>query len=173
MRPFFLVLLLLTIGWGPTRVMGQQKKAKSIAGLDIKSAMLVRNSMDYHQALVRRDYKLIKLRTSNYLSYGHSNGWIESQADQLRNLETGYLIYHSYKEDSMMISYRYDDLSDYAFDSSQSKIFPQLQLDFIATIDVSLQGKRNTYRLRVTEVWSPIPGGGKGYQLICRKATKL
>jgi len=138
----------------PTQFYGKRKKAKSVAGLDLKSALLVRNSLDFHQALVKRDLKAIRFRTSNYLSYGHSNGWVESQEEQLRNIETGYLIYHSFQEDSITVS-------------SQS------QLDFNATIDVTLNGKRNTYRLKVTEVWAAIPGGGKGYHLICRKSIRL
>ncbi len=142
-----------TVQW-PTQIFGKRKKAKSISGLDLKSALLVRNSLDFHQALVKRDLKTIRFRTSNYLKYGHSNGWIETQEEQLRNIETGYLVYHSFQEDSMTVS-------------SQS------QLDFNATIDVTLNGKRNTYRLKITEVWAVIPGGGKGYHLICRKAIRL
>jgi len=196
MKPLLFILLIFTIGWWPIHAVGQddiqnperknevtvqwptalygkQRKAVSLAGVDIKSAFVLRNALDYHQALVKRDLKAIKHRTSTYLSYGHSNGWIESQADQLRNIETGYLIYHSYVEDSMTISYRYDDDLEATFSSQATKIIPQIQLDFIAVIDVSLQGKRNTYRLKVTEVWAPIPGGGKGCHLICRKASKL
>ncbi len=138
----------------PAHLYAGSKKTSTVAGLDQKSALVIRNSLDYHQALVKRDLKAIKFRTSNYLSYVHSNGWGETQKDQLRNLETGYLVYHSFQEDSMTVS-------------SQS------QLDFNATIDVTLNGKRNTYRLKITEVWAVIPGGGKGYHLICRKAIRL
>ena len=134
---------------------------------------MIRNSLDYHQALVKRDLKAIKFRTSNYLSYVHSNGWGETQKDQLRNLETGYLVYHSFQEDSITISLHHYDFVTLTYKLSDTRVRYQYQLDFYATVDVTLKGKRNTYRLKVAEVWEAIPGGGgKGCHLICRKATR-
>ena len=157
--------------WPPYLHAGS-KKTKTVAGLDQKSTLLVRNFLDYHQALVKRDLKTIKLRTSNYLSYIHSNGWVETQKDQLRNIKTDYLVYHSFKEDSITISFHHYDFVTPAYAFSDSRVTYQYQLDFYATVDVTLKGNRNTYRLKVTEVWEAIPGGGKGYHLICRKATR-
>src|SRR5213596_1246590 len=59
---------------------------------------------DFHQALVKKDIASISQRTDQALSYGHSNGWVETKADVIKDLETGYLVYHSYKEDSLTIT---------------------------------------------------------------------
>ncbi len=195
MRPILLFFLLSLIGGGTTQALGQEdsktirhhkeaavpwlthlyarsKKTRTVAGLDQKSALVIRNSLDYHQALVKRDLKTIRFRTSNYLRYVHSNGWVETKEEQLQNIANGYLVYHSFQEDSMTVSCLYDDFTNYIFTSPTTKVTCQYQLNFYATVDVTLNGKRNTYRLKVTEVWAAIPGGRKGSYLICRKATK-
>src|SRR5215510_13269660 len=59
---------------------------------------------EFHQALVNKNTTSINQQTDKALSYGHSNGWVQTKADVIKDLETGYLVYHSYKEDSLQIS---------------------------------------------------------------------
>src|SRR5215510_12013155 len=59
---------------------------------------------EFHQALVNKNTASINQQTDKALSYGHSNGWVETKADVIKDLETGYLVYHSYKEDSLQLS---------------------------------------------------------------------
>ena len=86
------------------------------------------------------------------LSYGHSNGWIESKADFLANLGKR-LVYHSISEDSLGLSVN----GKYGY------------ARFAGDFDVSLNGKRNTYRLRVLEVWVK---RGKQWKIFARQAIK-
>ena len=59
---------------------------------------------EFHQALVKKNIVGINQQTDRALSYGHSNGWIETKADMIKNLETGYMNYNSYKEDSINVT---------------------------------------------------------------------
>ena len=59
---------------------------------------------EFHQALVNKNTISINQQTDKALSYGHSNGWVETKADVIKDLETGYIVYHSYKEDSLKIT---------------------------------------------------------------------
>ncbi len=56
---------------------------------------------EFHQALVNKNTVSINQQTDKALSYGHSNGWVETKTDLIKNLETGLYHYHSYKEDSL------------------------------------------------------------------------
>ncbi len=86
------------------------------------------------------------------LSYGHSNGWIETKRELPVNLG-GILVYHSIQEDSVSIVVSGE----------------VAHVRFIGDFDVSLNGKRNTYRLRVLEVWVK---RGKEWKIFARQAIK-
>lgn len=174
MRTFLLYLFFLFMGLNPVKAKAQKPiLLDSIVNIEPIYVSLLLNAMEYHQALVKGDLKKIKYRTSKQLRYGHSNGWIETQKEQLKNIETGYLIYHSYKEDSMNIT-----LADFGFtinrqNPAQAYNKNNADLVFNATIDVSLQGKRNTYHLKVAERWMRKANRKKGWQLVGRQADKI
>ncbi|HNU16155.1 MAG TPA: hypothetical protein PKI55_17025, partial [Chitinophagaceae bacterium] len=44
----------------------------------------------FHQALVEKNTVSINQQTDKVLSYGHSNGWVETKTEFIKNLETGY-----------------------------------------------------------------------------------
>jgi hypothetical protein len=88
------------------------------------------------------------------LTYGHSNGWIERRKDFIENLNSKRIIYHSFKEDSIQV-----------IRERKTAV-----IRFIADIDVTLNGKRNTYHLKVMEVW--VRQGLNGWNLIARQAIK-
>lgn len=58
---------------------------------------------EFHQALVKKNTVSINQQTDKALSYGHSNGLVETKNDMIKNLETGKMVYGSFKEDSINI----------------------------------------------------------------------
>ena len=52
---------------------------------------------EFHQSLVKKNTVSINQQTDKALSYGHSNGWVETKTEMIKNLETGYISYNSYK----------------------------------------------------------------------------
>ena len=110
--------------------------------------------LNYHQALVNKRVQGIDLFTHENLRYTHSNGWVETKKEQIENIKTGYLTYHSFQEDSLRV----------IAGKKKAQVF------FNAVVDVTLKGNRNTYKLRVTEVWK------RKYNhwfLLARQATKM
>src|SRR5438552_381042 len=58
---------------------------------------------EFHQALVKKNIVSLNQQTDKALSYGHSNGWIQSKKDLINDFETGYISYQSFKEDSITV----------------------------------------------------------------------
>ena len=114
---------------------------------------LIATVKEFHLALVKKNTVSINQQTDKALSYGHSNGWIETKAEMMKNLETGYLNYHSYKEDSIAI----------VMNNNMANV------RFIADIDVTLKETRGNYHLKVLEVWVK---KGKRWVLFARQAVK-
>jgi hypothetical protein len=108
---------------------------------------------EFHQALVKKNTVSINQQTDKALSYGHSNGWVETKTELMKNLETGYLSYESYKEDSVMV----------VINGTMANV------RFIADINASLNGVPATYHLKVLEVWVK---KGKRWLLFARQSVK-
>jgi len=92
---------------------------------------------EFHQALVQKDIAAINKQTDEALSYGHSNGWIETKTDFIKNLETGFMKYRGYKEDSLTITMNGDVAN----------------ARFVADISATLNGNDGNFHLKVLEVW--------------------
>lgn len=108
---------------------------------------------EFHQALVNKNTISINQQTHKALSYGHSNGWVELKTDMIKNLETNFISYQSFKEDSIKVS-------------SNGNI---ANVRFVAAIDASLKDSRTTYNLKVLEVWVK---KGKRWLLFARQSVK-
>jgi len=108
---------------------------------------------EFHRALVDKNTVSINQQTDKALSYGHSNGWVETKDDVIKDLETGYIVYHSYKEDSLKIT----------INNSMANA------RFVADISATLNGKTTTFHLKVLEVWVK---KGKRWLLFARQAVK-
>ena len=108
---------------------------------------------EFHQALVKKNTVSINQQTDKALSYGHSNGWVETKAEMIKNLETGYLNYHSYKEDSLQVMINGNVAN----------------ARFVADINVTLNGNIGNYHLKVLEVWVR---KGKRWLLFARQAVR-
>ena len=109
---------------------------------------------EFHQALVNKNTTSINQQTDKALSYGHSNGWVETKADVIKDLETGYLVYHSYKEDSLTITIN-ETIAN---------------ARFVADIKATMNGNDTNVHLKVLEVWVK---KDKEWLLFGRQAVKI
>jgi|SRR4051794_36907329 len=108
---------------------------------------------EFHQALVNKNTASINQQTDKALSYGHSNGWVETKADVIKDLETGYIVYHSYKEDSLKIS-----INESVANAR-----------FVADIKATMNGNDTNVHLKVLEVWVK---KGKRWILFARQGVR-
>jgi hypothetical protein len=108
---------------------------------------------EFHQALVNKNTVSINQQTDKALSYGHSNGWVETKTDMIKNLETGYISYQAYKEDSITV----------LINGTMANV------RFIADITATMKAETNSYHLKVLEVWVK---KGKRWVLFARQAVK-
>lgn len=108
---------------------------------------------EFHQSLVNKNTISINQQTDRALSYGHSNGWVENKKEMIQNIKSGYIQYHSFVEDSVSV----------IMNGNMANV------RFVADINVTLKETRNTYRLRVLEVWVK---KGNRWMLFARQAVK-
>ena len=109
---------------------------------------------EFHQALVNKNTGFIYQQTNNALSYGHSNGWVETKAELIKNLETGYMKYYGIEEDSLSIMINGN----------------MANARFRGDYTVSLNGGNQlTYHLKVLEVWMK---KGRSWVLFARQAVR-
>jgi len=108
---------------------------------------------EFHQALVSKNTISINQQTDKALSYGHSNGWVQSKADVIKDLETGKIVYHSFKEDSLTIT----------INESMANA------RFVADVNATLNGNTVNTHLKVLEVWVK---KGKRWVLFARQGVK-
>lgn len=139
MRQLFTITLLLWV-----LIAGAQSEEEKLSG----------TLKEFHQSLVKSNTVSINQQTDKALSYGHSNGWVETKTDMIKNLETGYTKYHSIKEDSLNVVIS-GNLAN---------------ARFVGDYTVSLNGGNSvTYHLKVLEVWVK---KGKRWLLFARQAVK-
>ncbi len=92
---------------------------------------------EFHQSLVKKNTISLNQQTDKALSYGHSNGWVETKVDLIKDLETGYISYQQYKEDSIKI----------IMNGTMANV------RFLADITATQKGVTNSFHLNVLEVW--------------------
>jgi len=125
----------------------------AFAGAQTEEEKLTATLKEFHQALVNKNTTSINQQTDKALSYGHSSGWVETKADVIKDLETGYIVYHSYKEDSLNI----------VINESMANA------RFVADINATMNGNTNTIHLKVLEVWVK---KGKRWLLFARQGVR-
>jgi hypothetical protein len=108
---------------------------------------------EFHQSLVKKNTVSINQQTDKALSYGHSNGWVETKTEFIKNLETGYMNYNSYKEDSVQV----------VINGTIA------HARFVADIAATLNGTAGNFHLKVLEVWVR---KGKRWLLFARQAVR-
>lgn len=107
----------------------------------------------FHQSMIGKN-PAKETYLNDKLSYGHSNGWIETKEEFIKDIETGYITYHGYKEDSINVS----------VDGNIA------HARFVADIESTMNGERKTSHLRVLEVW--VKQKNK-WKLFVRQAVRL
>ena len=108
---------------------------------------------EFHQALVNKNKVSINQQTDKALSYGHSNGWVETKKELIEHLESGYMEYNSFREDSIKVEVNGN----------------VGHARFIADINATMSGKEFMFQLRVLEVWVK---KGKRWVLFARQAVR-
>jgi Domain of unknown function (DUF4440) len=117
-------------------------------------AKLTTTIKEFHQSLVKKNTASINQQADKALSYGHSNGWVETKTEMIKNLETGYTSYKSIKEDSLQIVINGNVAN----------------ARFVGDYEVSLNGGNFViYHLKVLEVWVK---KGKRWLLFARQAVR-
>lgn len=123
------------------------------AGAQTEEAKLTTIMKEFHQALVQKNTSLLNQQTDNALGYGHSNGWIQTKTDLVKDFETGLISYQSFKEDSVQVSISNDVAS----------------IRFIADVNSTLRGTSSSNHIKALEVWIKKE---KGWILFARQAVK-
>ena len=114
---------------------------------------LIKTVKEFHVALVNKNTVSINQQTDKALSYGHSNGWVQTKTDLVKDFETGYISYQDFKEDSITV----------AMNGNMANV------RFVAGITATMKGATNTYYLKVLEVWVK---KGNRWILFGRQAVK-
>lgn len=116
---------------------------------------LIATVKEFHQALIKQNTVAINQQTDKALSYGHSNGWVQSKKDLIKDFERGFISYQSFKEDSITVLMNEN----------------MANVRFIADISATLNGTTNVnnYHLKVLEVWVK---KSKRWVLFARQAVK-
>ena len=114
---------------------------------------LITTFKGFHQALVKKNTISINQQTDKALSYGHSNGWVQTKTDIIKDFETGYISYQSFKEDSITVSINEK----------------MANVRFVADITATMNGARVTHHLKVLEVWVK---KGNRWVLFARQGVK-
>lgn len=113
-------------------------------------AVIISQLKTFHASL--NDAGKLSRMVHDSVSYGHSNGWIQTFGDLQRDAGQK-TVYHSFKEDSIDVVM----LDNVAY------------ARFVADIDVSVNTNRVQYHLRVLEVWIK---ENEKWKLLARLAIK-
>lgn len=115
---------------------------------------LTQTLKEFHKALVEKNTVSINQQTDKALSYGHSNGMVETKAELIKNLETGLISYQSFKEDSVTV----------AINGTMANV------RFVADIIATTKEATITNHLKVLEVWVK---KGNRWVLFARQGVKI
>ncbi len=119
----------------------------------IEEENLIVTVKEFHQALVNKNIIAINQQTDKGLTYGHSNGWVQTKEAIIKDFETNYISYQSFKEDSISVSLGADLAS----------------VRFVADITATLKGNMANHHIKVLEVWVK---KSKRWVLFARQAIK-
>ncbi len=121
---YLLTILLLTIN---TAIFAQQPDYGALNHAIV----------DFDKALELRDSVALKWLLSDKVSYGHSNGWIETKKEVITDLYNGKLIYKKIAATTPEIK------TEGTVAAARS----------VAEIDAVMDGKLMSFKLKVLQVW--------------------
>ena len=106
------------------------------------------------KALITKDTVVLKQLLHKDVTYGHSNGWVETKADVINDLVSGKLSYHNIESKD----------GKWTVTNTVSTMRSTTEISY------QMDGKPGALRLHVLQVWLKT---NKGWQLIARQSTKL
>ena len=121
-----------------------------IDSIGLKNAM-----QQLDKALLQKDETVLKSVLHKDLSYGHSNGWIQSKSDILNDFASGKLTYSKIENNSSAIIVIN---KDYATVKTNTNA------------EGAVNGTAFNLKLHIMQFWIKTK---KGWQLIARQSTKL
>jgi len=119
-----------------------------------EASQLISLAQALNQALVQKDSLQLTKLLHPSLSYGHSNGWIETKQELIENNASDFLIYTNIITDTIHCQ--------------RSKNYAIVR--FQAIHEVVLKGKAIRLKLHVCQVWIQ---SKKRWQLLARQSTKI
>jgi hypothetical protein len=117
-----------------------------------KDGQVMQRMKEFHALMVKGDTS-VNAYLDDSLSYGHSNGWVESKSDFIADLERR-LDYHSITEDSVQVGVN-------------GKV---AHVRFIGSFDVTMDGKQIQIKLSVLEIWVK---NKKTWRIFARQAIRI
>ena len=142
MRRFAAVLFILFL-------FTTQNSFAQIDSVGLKYAML-----QLDKALLQKDETVLKSVLHKDLSYGHSNGWIQSKSDILNDFTSGKLTYNKLENNSSAIIV-------------MTKEYATVKTNTNA--DGAVNGTAFNLKLHIMQFWIKTK---KGWQLIARQSAK-
>ena len=127
-----------------------QNSFAQIDSVGLKNAM-----QQLDKALLQKDETVLKSVLHKDLSYGHSNGWIQSKSDILNDFASGKLTYSKIENNSSAIIVIN---KDYATVKTNTNA------------EGAVNGTAFNLKLHIMQFWIKTK---KGWQLIARQSTKL
>ena len=106
------------------------------------------------KALIAKDTVVLKQLLHKEITYGHSNGWVETKADVIKDLVSGKLAYDKIESKEV----KWSVTNDVATMRSTTEV------------NYRLDDKPGELKLHVLQVWLKT---NKGWQLLSRQSTKL
>lgn len=106
------------------------------------------------KALLAKDTVLLKQLLHKDLTYGHSNGWVETKGDVINDLFTGKLLYTKIESKDLK----------WTLTGDLSTVRSTTEIGYL------LDGKPGELKLHVLQVWLKT---NKGWQLLSRQSTKI
>jgi len=135
-----------TIAWFFTGLVA----VAQVDSISLKDAM---SNLD--KALLNKDQRTLQRLLHKEVSYGHSNGWVQTKQDILNDLQTGKLVYSKIENSNVMIV-------------ALNKKWATVRTNTNA--EGSISGTAFQLKLHVLQVWIKTK---MGWQLMARQSTKI
>ncbi len=118
------------------------------------SVSLKKAVADFNKALIAKDSLMLKKIVNDNISYGHSNGWIQTKRDLIDDLYSGKIVYN-------VIDQYFDGI---VIEGNTAAVRE------VANMNVEMGGKPLQFKLKVLQVWVYKK---KGWQLLSRQSVKI
>ncbi len=126
-----------------------------IAVAQVDSVSLKESMSNLDKALMNKDEKTLVQLLHTDVSYGHSNGWVQSKNDIINDLKIGKLVYNKIENASVMIV---------ALNNNWATVRTN------TNAEGSAGGTAFKLNLHILQVWIKAKSG---WQLVARQSTKL